>query len=260
MRKQIATLICFASLAQGAPAGSAQTAPVADPLPAPFVFLSEVDPSILQDIRYAGENNFTGKPVPGYAGAECVLTRAAAEALRRVQAALRPRGLSLKVYDCYRPQRAVLSFVSWGKAPDPMPATKRFFPRFRKEQLVPLGYIAEQSSHPRGVAIDLTLVKIPPTAVAPFDPRVRYAACTARATLRAPDNSVDMGTGYDCFDTLSHTANPRISKPQMVWRQTLLAAMTKETFENFEKEWWHYVFPSPDLTVYDFEISARGAR
>lgn len=263
MRRNVAAVTCLALFAQAALASDMQmtpSAPAVTPaggLPAPFVFLADVDPTILQDIRYAGDNNFTGKSVPGYAAAECVLTKQAAEALARVQAALRPQGLSLKVYDCYRPQRAVMSFVAWGKARDPRPATKRFFPNLRKEQLVPLGYIAEQSSHPRGVAIDLTLVKLPVASVPAFDAKATYAACTAKVEKRSPDNSVDMGTGYDCFDTLSHTANPRVAKAQRTWRQTLLSAMTKEKFENFEKEWWHYVFPSPDQTVHDFEISKR---
>ncbi|MEQ1755845.1 MAG: M15 family metallopeptidase [Micropepsaceae bacterium] len=266
MRRNVATLICFVLLAQAALASemqlspSAPVAPSPSGLPAPFVFLSDVDPTILQDMRYAGDNNFTGKPVPGYAAAECVLTKPAAEALARVQANLRPLQMSLKVYDCYRPQRAVMSFVAWGTARDPKPATKRFFPNLRKEQLVPLGYIAEQSSHPRGVAIDLTLVQLPPVATAAFDPKANYAACTAKANKRAPDNSVDMGTGYDCFDTLSHTASPRVDRAQRVWRHLLFVAMTKEKFENFEKEWWHYVLPSADQAVFDFEIPKRGVK
>jgi zinc D-Ala-D-Ala dipeptidase len=260
MRRNAAALIGALFLAQSSIASEVQISQTTQSpagLPAGFIYLRDVDASILQDIRYAGSDNFTGKPVPGYAAAECVLTRPAAEALARVQASLRPQNLSLKVYDCYRPQRAVLSFVAWAREKDTAPATRRFFPKLRKDQLVPLGYIAEQSSHPRGVAVDLTLVQLPVKAAPVRDPKVALGACTAKAELRAADDSVDMGTGYDCFDTLSHTASPNVGKAQRAWRQKLLAAMTREKFQNFEKEWWHYVFPSTDQTVHDFEIVKR---
>jgi D-alanyl-D-alanine dipeptidase len=252
----VAALLCLSGLAAVASATEMHAQPAT--MPPSFVYLRDVDPTILQDIRYAGENNFTGKPVPGYLASECILQRPAAEALKRVQARLKRQKLSLKVYDCYRPQRAVLSFVQWASTPDPAPATRRFFPTLAKDQLVPLGYIADKSSHPRGVAIDLTIVKLPVKAAAPFDPKATYAPCTADVAARAPDDSVDMGTGYDCFDTLSHTADPRVKGAPRKWRQVLLGAMTRERFENFEKEWWHYVFPLSDQTVYDFEVAPRG--
>jgi D-alanyl-D-alanine dipeptidase len=260
MRRNAAALIGALFLAQSSIASEVQISQTTQSpagLPAGFVYLRDVDASILQDIRYAGSDNFTGKPVPGYVAAECVLTRPAAEALARVQASLRPQNLSLKVLDCYRPQRAVLSFVAWAREKDAAPATRRFFPKLRKDQLVPLGYIAEQSSHPRGVAVDLTLVQLPVKDAPVRDAKAALGACTAKAELRAADDSVDMGTGYDCFDTLSHTASPRVGKAQRAWRQKLLAAMTREEFQNFEKEWWHYVFPSTDQTVHDFEIVKR---
>src|SRR6476660_9005373 len=87
-------------------------------MPKDFVYLSDVDPSIEQDMRYAGADNFTGRPVPGYDAPECVLVRQAAEALKAVQAEVKAKGLLLKVYDCYRPAEAVAAFVAWSKAPD----------------------------------------------------------------------------------------------------------------------------------------------
>ena len=87
-------------------------------MPKDFVYLRDIDPTILQDMRYAGSNNFTRKHVPGYDAAECVLVRQTAEALKAVQADLRAKGLALKVYDCYRPARAVAAFVEWAKLPD----------------------------------------------------------------------------------------------------------------------------------------------
>ncbi|MFA9550682.1 MAG: M15 family metallopeptidase, partial [Hyphomicrobium sp.] len=72
-----------------------------------FVYLRDIDPSIIQDMRYAGHDNFMGGPVQGYKAPECILLRSAAKALSRVQEDLKSRSLSLKVYDCYRPKRAV---------------------------------------------------------------------------------------------------------------------------------------------------------
>ena len=121
-----------------------------------FVYLRDVAPSIVQDMRYATENNFTGKPVPGYDAAECVLQRSAAEALKRAQEKAESLRFSLKVYDCYRPVRAVRAFVAWAAGPEDG-RTKRYYPRLDKSQLVP-GYIAPQSQHSTGLAVDLTLI------------------------------------------------------------------------------------------------------
>ena len=90
----------------------------AEAMPGDFVYLRDIDPSIQQDMRYAGSNNFTSRPVPGYDAAECVLVRQAAEALKAAQIERRSKGLSLKVYDCYRPARAVAAFIAWSKLPD----------------------------------------------------------------------------------------------------------------------------------------------
>jgi D-alanyl-D-alanine dipeptidase len=121
-----------------------------------FVYLHDVDATILQDMRYATANNFTGHVVPGYAAPECVLVREAADALKAVQAELTPRGLSLKVYDCYRPARAVAAFVAWAKKPDDPQAKAVHYPALDKAALFP-GYIATRSGHSRGATIDLTL-------------------------------------------------------------------------------------------------------
>ena len=109
-------------------------------LPEGFVYLRDVDPTILQDIRYAGRDNFTGAPVPGYEAAECVLVRPAAEALAAVQADLRAKGLTLKVYDCYRPARAVAAFVEWAKEPDDPAAKTTYYPNLAKSRAVPRLY------------------------------------------------------------------------------------------------------------------------
>jgi D-alanyl-D-alanine dipeptidase len=212
-------------------------------LPEPLVYLRDIDPSIVQDMRYAGPDNFTGRPVPGYNAAECVLVREAAEALSRVQQHLLARMLSLKVYDCYRPRRAVRAFVAWvkeGEAAPADPLLKRFHPNIERNRLIAGGYVASVSRHSQGDTVDLTMVELPVRATAPFDRSAAYGACTGPANTRAPDDSVDMGTGYDCFDRLSHTAAPGLSEAQARRRQTLVEAMAREGFRNYRKEWWHF--------------------
>jgi D-alanyl-D-alanine dipeptidase len=134
--------------------------------PAALVHLRDIDPSIIQDIRYAGPNNFTGQPVAGYAAPECLLLRDVAKALSRVQDQLQQRKLALKVYDCYRPRRAVRAFRNWVQDPVADPLLKRFHPNLEKSQLISLGYIAGVSRHSRGDTVDLTLVALPAKHVA----------------------------------------------------------------------------------------------
>jgi D-alanyl-D-alanine dipeptidase len=226
-------------------------------LPPGFVYLRDVEPSIAQDIRYAGSDNFVGRPLPGYGAAECVLRQEVAAALQRVQAALRAGGLSLKVYDCYRPVRAVRAMVQWvndGRAEAP---TKRFFPKLPKSSLLS-GYIASRSKHSSGNTIDLTLVKADAAPAAPFDPAATYGPCTATAARRSPDNSIDMGTSFDCFDPASYTASSAVSAEQQRWRNVLVQAMRKQGFANYTREWWHFSYTrSGGLGAYDFPIRAR---
>jgi D-alanyl-D-alanine dipeptidase len=224
-----------------------QTEPRVEPdsLTEPLVYLRDIDPSIGQDIRYAGPDNFTGRRVPGYGAAECVLLREAAEALARVQRALLPRGLSLKVYDCYRPRRAVRAFVTWVKAGDAGPSDpllRRFHPNVERRRIIDLGYVAAVSHHSRGDTVDLTLVELPAKPAAPYDQQAVYGPCNGPAKDRAPDNGVDMGTGFDCFDPQSHTAAFDISAAQARWRKTLAEAMRQEGFRNYHREWWHFTF------------------
>jgi zinc D-Ala-D-Ala dipeptidase len=124
------------------------TAAAAGEMPNRFVYLRDADATILQDMRYGSANNFTGHRVPGYDAPECVLVREAADALKAVQAELRPRGFSLKVYDCYRPARAVAAFVAWAKLPDDPQAKAVYYPALDKQALLP-GYIATRSSQDR---------------------------------------------------------------------------------------------------------------
>jgi len=229
-------------------------AAAAQPLPAGFVHLRDVDPTIAQDMRYATANNFTGHPLPGYDAGACILQRAAALALKRVQADLAKENLSLKVYDCYRPTRAVAAMARWAADPHATPDTRRFYPGLRKGRLFALGYIASHSAHSRGVAIDLTLV--PQRAQhAAFDASARYGSCAGPTSERAPDDSLDMGTSFDCFSTKSYTRAGGLTVEQRQRRDRLVRAMARHRFVNYKREWWHFSYPAADpRREYDFPV------
>ncbi|MGW2656629.1 M15 family metallopeptidase [Streptomyces sp. NPDC001478] len=238
------------------PAAQARPEPKA---PDAFVALSSVDPTIIQEMRYPTDHTFMGVPVDGYRQPLCVLTRPAAEALHRAQLRLRPQGYSLKVYDCYRPQRAVDHFVRWAKDLDDETMKGEFYPRVDKTRLFADGYIAEKSGHSRGSTVDLTLVRLPAAPTRAYRPGEPLVPCYAPQAERFPDNSIDMGTGFDCFDTLSHTDDPRIQGVQRANRQFLRRTLTDLGFVNLAEEWWHYTFkpePFPD-TYFDFPVARR---
>jgi D-alanyl-D-alanine dipeptidase len=244
----LVALVMASAQAQESQGGSGEApAKTSASLPEPLVYLRDIDPSILQDMRYAGPDNFTGRRVPGYVAPECVLLRDAAEALAHVQKALVTRRLSLKVYDCYRPRRAVRAFVEWVEdgvgVSDPL--LKRFHPQIERGQLISLGYVAPISRHSHGDTVDLTLVQLPAKAAPAFKRDAVYGACTGPVKERAPDASVDMGTGYDCFDIMSHTGAAGITAAQRHWRQMLVDAMAAEGFRNYFKEWWHFSLTRP---------------
>jgi D-alanyl-D-alanine dipeptidase len=230
-------LVCLASCLAATPAiGVEASGPPAD-----FARLRDVDPTIVQDIRYATAANFTQARVPGYQAGECFLLREVAEALKLVQADLRTRGLSLKVYDCYRPIRAVQSFMRWVRKPA-VPGEGRYWPRVQRGDLLRLGYISAKSIHSTGMAVDLTLVALPPAQAAPYDAKAAYAACNAAKDVREPDNGLDMGTSFDCFDEMSHTASSEIDTVQQDNRRVLVEAMSAQHFKNYDREWWHFTY------------------
>ena len=227
--------------------------------PGEFVALSSVDRTILQEMRYTTPHNFTGVPIDGYRQPLCILTRPAAEALHRAQVRLRAQGYSLKVYDCYRPQRAVDHFVRWAKDLDDERMKGEFYPLVDKSRLFADGYIAEKSGHSRGSTVDLTVVRLPAAPTRRYLPGERLVECYAPQAERFPDNSVDMGTGYDCFDTRSHTDDPRIQGVQRANRQLLKGTLAAEGFVNLPEEWWHFTFkPEPfPTTFFDFPVARR---
>ncbi|MBY0442653.1 MAG: M15 family metallopeptidase [Mycobacteriaceae bacterium] len=224
--------------------------------PNDFVTLLSVDPTIAQDIRYFTAHNFTGEPVDGYLAPLCILTRAAAQGLQRAQQQLIQQGYALKVYDCYRPQRAVNAFIAWAEDLSDQRMKTEFYPHIDKSTLFRDGYIAERSGHSRGSTMDLTLIKLPAAPVQGYLPGQPLVDCTAPASARFPDDSIDMGTGFDCFDTLAHTLDPRIQKDQLKNRQLLTDVLRAQGFVNYEYEWWHFTYqpePYPD-TYFDFPV------
>ncbi|MEU2165728.1 M15 family metallopeptidase [Streptomyces sp. NPDC019208] len=238
------------------PAAGAASEPKA---PEEFVALRSVDPTILQDMRYTTAHNFVGEPIDGYRQPVCILTRPAARALRKAQRTLLRKGYSLKVYDCYRPQRAVDHFVRWAEDLTDERMKKEFYPHVDKSRLFADGYIAGKSGHSRGSTVDLTVVPLPAEKTRPYVPGEPLVPCHAPQSERFPDNSADMGTGFDCFDTLSHTGDPRVQGAQRANRQLLTTTLAAVGFANLPEEWWHFTHkpePFPD-TYFDFPVSRR---
>jgi D-alanyl-D-alanine dipeptidase len=228
----------------------------AQPLTGGFVLLRDIDPTIMVDIRYAGSNNFVGRPLRGYEAAECVVKRDVGLALKRVQQELAAQKLSLKMLDCYRPARAVADMVAWAQNGSETAAERRYNPSYSKKDLFRLGYIAERSGHSTGAAVDLTLVDLKADNSIMFDAGKPYANCIAPVSERAPEASVDMGTGYDCFDAKAHTAAKSITPEQRRWRNLLVSAMARQGFVNYAKEWWHFSLPGAAGFAYDFPITS----
>lgn len=248
--------VLLAVPASPAPAALATAEPKA---PEDFVTLRSVDPTIIQEMRYTTAHNFVGEPVDGYRQPVCILTRPAARALHRAQATLLRQGHSLKVYDCYRPQRAVDHFVRWAKDLRDVRMKAEFHPLVDKSRLFADGYIAVRSGHSRGSTVDLTVVRLPAAPTRPYEPGEALVPCYAPQGERFPDNSLDMGTGYDCFDTLSRTDDPRVRGEQRANRNLLRDTLGAEGFVNLPEEWWHFTYepePFPD-TYFDFPVSRR---
>jgi len=206
----------------------------ANPLPEGFVYLKNVAPTIIQEIRYGGSHNFIGRPIKGYETPACILTKPAAMALSNVQKDLNKKNLSLKVFDCYRPQIAVDDFIAWSKDENDQKMKAEFYPFVDKSELFNLGYIASKSGHTRGSTTDLTIVSL------------------------KTGKELDMGTNFDYMDPLSHNDNKHIGELAYQNRMILKDTMEKYGFAPYEKEWWHFTLknePYPD-TYFNFPIKA----
>jgi len=197
--------------------------------PAAFVDAAAVVPGLTADIRYAGSHNFVGRPIEGYQAPRCLMTQAAADALAGVARDLAPR-LVIKVFDCYRPVRAVMNFVRWARDPNDQAEKAEFYPNVDKRTLFRDGYIASRSGHSRGSTMDLTLAT-------------------------ADGHELDMGTPFDLFSPKSWS-DASVTPEQHANRMLLAAAMRRRGFRGYDKEWWHFTLrdePFPD-TYFDFPV------
>ena len=238
-RRRIGLSLFAAAALAGTAFGCAavRSPPVATQTPE-LVELADIEPAILQDIRYARRNNFVGRPLRGYHDGVCLLSRPAARALARAHRELRGRDLRLMVWDCYRPQTAVDDLLAWAADLTDQRTKGAYYPRIDKSRLVPDGYIAERSGHSRASTVDVTIVRIDGYG------RVR---------------ELDMGTPYDFFDPLAATDAAAISDVARANRELLLAAMQKAGFRNYPKEWWHFTLqaePYPD-SYFDTPVRRR---
>lgn len=250
MKRTLSSAAAAAMLTAFSPAPAQ---PVSDlTIPAGFVYLTDIARTIPLDVRYHGSNNFLGRPVRGYLAPTCILTLPAAQRLRDVQRELLPSGLSLKVFDCYRPQQAVDDFIAWAKDPADQKVKATFYPNVPKDVLFERGFIAARSGHSRGSTVDLTLTTQPgmlrqPDPVGP--------ALPIRGPL-LPNGEVDMGTPFDLFDVQSHTNNPDLPEEVRHNRKFLETLMLKHGFTGVEEEWWHFTLldePYPD-TYFNFPV------
>ncbi|MGZ3705714.1 MAG: M15 family metallopeptidase, partial [Bdellovibrionota bacterium] len=189
----------------------------------PLVNVESVVPGIRVDMRYFSDRNFLGRRVSGYEANVCLLTKEAAKALAEVQSFAQPFGLSLLVFDCYRPQRAVNAFVAWVKAPGDQDMREYFFPDEEKAKLIEHGYIDARSGHSRGSTLDLTLVR---SDANPSRLREERADCRRPKNI-AETGQLDMGTAFDCFSELAHTANATLSPEARKNRLLLKSLMEK---------------------------------
>ena len=195
-------------------------------LPEGFVYINDLDNRINIDLRYSTENNFTGKVIDGYRSNKAIISAKAAMALIQVQNDLDQMNLSLKIFDAYRPQMSVNYFINWSNDPVDTINKSIYYPKIKKSELFPLGYIAERSGHSRGSTVDLTIVD--------------------NTTFK----ELDMGTPYDFFGPESATNFIGITDKQKSNRLLLLETMTRNGFKNYSKEWWHYTLKEEPFNNY----------
>lgn len=200
-------------------------------LPDGFVYVRDIIPDVLEDIRYAGNHNFMGRPADGYRAARAVLTLPAALALKKAAVHFASENLRLLIYDVYRPQRAVDDFVRWAQDENDIIGKAEFYPTLDKRELFPRGYIARRSGHSRGSTVDLTL--------------------TDEAGV-----PLDMGGGFDWFSPISAHRYAHLTAVQKENRRLLKDGMEAVEFEAYSEEWWHYRLKNEPYseTYFDFEI------
>jgi len=205
---------------------------LAQPRHEAFVDAATAIPNLIVDMRYFGADNFVGKRIDGYEQPVCLLTKEAAAALGKVARDLEPRGLALKVFDCYRPARAVAHFVRWAQNVADVARKADHYPTVDKRNLFRDGYIAARSGHSRGSTVDLTLARL------------------------ADKAELDMGTPFDFFSPRAAPSSREVSAETQTNRAILTQAMRRGGFVPYAREWWHFTLraePFPDR-YFDFPV------
>ena len=206
--------------------------------PSGFVLLADHVPQIVQEIRYYSTYNFIGDRIDGYEEPCALLTAEAARALKAVANEMNALGYRLKIFDAYRPACAVKHFVFWGLEDQDIRMKPYFYPDLEKQSLFAEGYIAKQSGHSRGSAVDLTLLDM------------------------KTGKEVDMGSPFDLFSPISHPDCREITDEQYENRMFLQRAMVRNGFQPIGCEWWHFSLknePYPD-TYFNFPVSSEYLR
>lgn len=199
-------------------------------MPESFVFLQDCVPGIYEDARYSGRDNFMGRPIEGYYGNKIVVSADVAAALKDVQALLEPKGLGLLVYDGYRPKRAVENIFDWMEDDTDLLKKEEYYPQIDKSRLRGI-YLAEQSPHTLGIAVDLTICDL------------------------ETGEPLDMGTGFDFFSPKSWYSAKSVTPEQQQNRTLLRQTMEQGGFTAYEKEWWHFNYRyGSGQQQYDFII------
>ena len=206
--------------------------------PSGFVLLADYVPHIVQEIRYYSTYNFIGERIDGYEEPCALLTIEAARALKSVSNELIVQGYRLKVFDAYRPVCAVKHFILWGIEDQDVRMKPYFYPELEKQELFSRGYIARQSSHSRGSAVDLTLLDM------------------------RTGKELDMGSPFDLFSERSHPDHRGVTEEQYANRMFLQRMMVRGGFQPLGCEWWHFSLkdePYPD-TYFAFPVSSEYLR
>ena len=191
-----------------------------------FVYLKDIDDSIIVDLKYYSSENFTGRFVDGYLANKAILTNEAGISLSNAQKDFNKLGYSLILYDAYRPQSAVDFFVRWSTNLNDTIFKNLYYPDIKKSNLFKLGYIAYKSGHSRGSTIDVSLVDI------------------------TTNKEIDMGTIFDYFGIESHTFYDNLTENQKANRLLLYEIMSNNGFQNYSKEWWHYTLKNEPFQKY----------
>ncbi|MEP5338502.1 MAG: M15 family metallopeptidase [Algibacter sp.] len=201
-------------------------------LPKGFVYVKDSIPTLDIELRYFTSNNFVGTLIDGYQSNRLILTAEATQALKNVQTELEDHNLCLKVYDGYRPQKAVNHFMRWANDLNDTINKLVFYPDVDKKNLFKEEYIASRSGHSKGSTLDLTIID------------------------GETGKPIDMGSDYDFFGQESWVNSQKITDKQKSNRQLLQSIMIKHGFKNYPKEWWHFTLndePFP-TTYFNFDI------